>query len=74
MHLIESGDADFVIFGRQLIADPEIGNKLLDARPEDVRPCMRCNEECIGRILRYRSKLSCAVNPATGDENAMKLY
>lgn len=73
VHLIESGDADFVIFGRQLIADPEIGNKLLDARPEDVRPCMRCNEECIGRILRYRSKLSCAVNPATGDENAMKL-
>ena len=38
VHLIESGDADFVIFGRQLIADPEIGNKLLDARPEDVRP------------------------------------
>ena len=73
VHLIESGDADFAIFGRQLIADPETGNKLLDARPEDVRPCMRCNEECIGRILRYRSKLSCAVNPATGDENAMKL-
>ncbi len=71
--MIEGGDADFVIFGRQLIADPEIGNKLLEERPEDVRPCMRCNEECIGRILRYRSKLSCAVNPAAGDEHAMRL-
>lgn len=73
VNLIESGDADFVIFGRQLIADPDIGSKLLNAHPEDVRPCMRCNEECIGRILRYRSKLSCAVNPAAGDENAFRL-
>lgn len=74
VRMIESGHADFAIFGRQLIADPELGNKLVENRPEDVRPCMRCNEECIGRIIRYRSKLSCAVNPATGDENAMRLY
>ena len=74
VHMIESGHADFAIFGRQLIADPELGSKLLQNRPEDVRPCMRCNEECIGRIIRYRTKLSCAVNPATGDENAMRLY
>ncbi len=73
VRLIESGHADFAIFGRQLIADPHLGNKLLENRPEDVRPCMRCNEECIGRILRYRSKLSCAVNPAAGDETAFRL-
>ncbi|MBQ0072255.1 MAG: FAD-dependent oxidoreductase, partial [Spirochaetales bacterium] len=71
--LVESGKADFAILGRQLIADPEVGNKLLEGRPEDVRPCLRCNEECIGRILRFRGKLSCTVNPSTGDENAMKL-
>ena len=73
VRLIESGHADFAIFGRQLIADPDMPNKLLEERPEDVRPCMRCNEECIGRILRYRSKLSCAVNPAAGEEIAFKL-
>ncbi|MCF0137007.1 MAG: FAD-dependent oxidoreductase [Oscillospiraceae bacterium] len=73
VRMIECGHADFAIFGRQLIAEPELGKKLLEGRPEDVRPCMRCNEECIGRILRYRSKLSCAVNPAAGEETAMRL-
>lgn len=74
VRMIESGRADFAVFGRQLIADPELGRKLLENRVEDVRPCMRCNEECIGRIIRYRSKLCCAVNPAAGDENAIRLY
>lgn len=73
VEMIESGKADFVIWGRQLIADPEIGRKILENRIEDIRPCIRCNEECIGRIIRYRSKLSCTVNPATGDENAFRV-
>lgn len=71
--MIDAGHADFAIFGRQLIADPDMPNKLLEGRPEDVRPCMRCNEECIGRIIRERSKLSCAVNPAAGEETAFRL-
>ncbi len=71
--MLESGHADFAVFGRQLIAEPELGRKLLEGRAEDVRPCMRCNEECIGRIIRYRSKLSCAVNPAAGEENIFRL-
>ena len=74
VRMIESGRADFAVFGRQLIADPELGRKLLENRVEDVRPCMRCHEACIGRIIRYRSKLCCAVNPAAGDENAIRLY
>lgn len=74
VELITSNKADFVVFGRQLIADPDLAKKLMKNSVEDVRPCMRCNEECIGRILRYRSKLSCAVNPATGDEHAMALH
>ena len=71
--MIACGNADIAIFGRQLIAEPELGNKLVEGRPEDIRPCMRCNEECIGRIIRYRSKLSCAVNPAAGEETAFRL-
>lgn len=71
--MIASGRADFAVFGRQLIAEPELGRKLTEGRVEDIRPCMRCNEECIGRIIRYRSKLSCAVNPAAGEETAFRL-
>ncbi|MCM3766973.1 NAD(P)/FAD-dependent oxidoreductase [Neobacillus niacini] len=60
--LIESGNADFVMYGRPLIADPELPNKLFEGRREDVRPCIRCNEECIGRIAGRLTKLSCSVN------------
>ena len=66
--LIESGNADFVNMGRALIADPELPRKLLEGRPEDVRPCLRCNEYCIGRIWNYHTKLSCAVNPQAMEE------
>ncbi|WP_404328085.1 FAD-dependent oxidoreductase [Mesobacillus maritimus] len=60
--LIESKNADFVMFGRPLIADPDLPIKLLADMREDVRPCIRCNEECIGRIAGRLTKLSCAVN------------
>jgi 2-enoate reductase len=62
VNLIESKNADFVMFGRPLIADPDLPIKLLADMREDVRPCIRCNEECIGRIAGRLTKLSCAVN------------
>ena len=66
--LIQSGNADLVSFGRALIADPQMPNKLMQGHPEDVRPCLRCNEYCIGRIWDKHTKLSCAVNPAAMEE------
>ena len=66
--LIESGNADFVMFGRQLIADPEMPNKLMEGNREDVRPCIRCNEDCIGRIVGRLTKISCSVNTQACDE------
>lgn len=68
LKLIEEGVVDFVNFGRALIADPELPNKLMENRYEDVRPCLRCNEYCIGRIWNRHTKLSCAVNPQAMEE------
>lgn len=68
LRLLESGNADFVMFGRQLIADPEMPNKLMRGEREDIRPCIRCNEDCIGRIVGRLTKLSCSVNPRACDE------
>ncbi len=62
LELINSGDCDFAMFGRQTIADPEFPKKLLENRREDVRPCLICNEECIGRIFGRFTQLSCTVN------------
>lgn len=64
-HLIESGRADFAMMGRPLIADPYLPRKLMENREEDVRPCIRCNEECIseysaskGAVINFTRQLA----------------
>jgi 2,4-dienoyl-CoA reductase-like NADH-dependent reductase (Old Yellow Enzyme family)/thioredoxin reductase len=68
VRLLESGNADLVMFGRPLIADPYLPAKLEKGLREDVRPCIRCNEDCIGRIVTRSTKLSCSVNPQACEE------
>lgn len=71
--LLETGDVDAVMMGRALIADPELPKKVMEGRREDVRPCLRCNEYCIGRIWNRHTKLSCAVNPQAMEEVRFKI-
>lgn len=72
--LIESGNADFVMFGRGLIADPDLPRKLREGHREDVRPCIRCNEDCIGRTGAFKmAMLSCAVNTEACQERWMSI-
>lgn len=73
VELIESGNADFVMFGRPLIAEPHIAKKLLEGKRDEVRPCIRCNEDCIGRIINRLTKISCSVNPVAGFEKRIIL-
>ena len=61
------------MFGRSLIADPYFGKKLLENRREDIRPCIRCNEKCIGNPFFYNRKLGCAINVEANDEARFKL-
>ncbi|MDR7075788.1 2,4-dienoyl-CoA reductase-like NADH-dependent reductase (Old Yellow Enzyme family)/NADPH-dependent 2,4-dienoyl-CoA reductase/sulfur reductase-like enzyme [Neobacillus niacini] len=63
LQLVNSGNCDFVMFGRQMIADPEFPKKLMENRREDIRPCLLCNEECIGRVFNRTTQISCTVNP-----------
>ncbi len=67
--VIASGMADMVSLVRAQIADPDLANKAKDGRPEDIRPCINCNQQCIGRRLRDYW-ISCLVNPTTGHEVA----
>lgn len=71
--LLESGNADIISFGRQLIADPDFPNKLKKGRREDIRPCLICNEECIGRIFGKLTQLSCTVNVQVCQEGATQI-
>lgn len=66
--LISSGQSDFVLFGRGLICDPDLPKKLMNGDREDVRPCMRCLEECVRRTVDRTTKVSCALNPRVNEE------
>lgn len=65
--ILNNGSADLVAIGRALIADPESPVKLKEGRTKEIRPCIRCNEGCIGRFFQGKT-IRCATNPATGRE------
>jgi 2,4-dienoyl-CoA reductase-like NADH-dependent reductase (Old Yellow Enzyme family) len=65
--VLRSGQADMVSIVRGQIADPHWVAKAQAGRPEDVRPCLSCNQMCWGR--RYRDYwISCLINPSAGRE------
>ena len=70
---VSAGFVDGAVFGRALVADPELPNKLRAGQAEDVRPCMRCNEYCTKRSLSSNAYLTCAVNAAAGNERRFAL-
>ena len=59
---VDNNICDFISLGRPLLADPDYVNKLRSNRYNLVRPCISCQEGCMGRIQFY-SMLNCAVNP-----------
>ena len=67
LHAIETGACDVISLGRPLLADPEYVNKLRSGQADSIRPCISCQEGCMGRIQEY-SMINCAVNPQTGRE------
>ena len=70
--VLQEGKADFIALGRPLLADPEWPNKVKAGRVEDIRPCVGCDEGCLGRLFAGKY-LSCAVNPQTGNERNLAL-
>lgn len=62
LEAIENGTCDIISLGRPLLADPDYVNKLRSNKLESIRPCISCQEGCMGRIQHY-SMLNCAVNP-----------
>lgn len=61
---------DIVSYGRPLLADPELPNKIRTGKLEDIRPCISCQQGCLAR-LAHGLPLSCAVNPACGREKIL---
>lgn len=65
--VLAAGDCDLVSIVRGQIADPHLANKAREGRADDIRPCISCNQLCIGR--RFRDYyVACLVNPSVSRE------
>ncbi|MEU5842593.1 mycofactocin system FadH/OYE family oxidoreductase 2 [Rhodococcus sp. NPDC047139] len=65
---LADGVCDLVGAVRAQIADPGFASKTLSGRADEIRPCIGCNQECIGRVGLGRP-IGCAVNPHAGYES-----
>lgn len=65
--ILKEKKTDFACLGRALIADPDWAVKAERGQLREIRPCLRCNEGCIGRAF-YLKSMSCSVNTLVGKE------
>lgn len=71
--ILASGKADYIGIARPMFADPEWSRKAREGRPEDIRPCIRCNEGCLEKsFFKYRSVM-CSVNATLGREGELEI-
>lgn len=71
-NVLEEKKADFVVVGRQFIADPNWPRKARQGKPEEITKCIRC-ETCISagfipHVPFSSGVLRCSVNPTWGRE------
>ncbi|MFL5800830.1 MAG: mycofactocin system FadH/OYE family oxidoreductase 2 [Roseiflexaceae bacterium] len=68
--ILQEGHADLVGIVRGQIADPEFARKARENRAEDIRLCLSCNQECVGRMGLNRW-MGCIETPGTGQEHTL---
>jgi len=64
---LAAGICDLVGMVRQQIAEPETARKAREGRVEEIRLCISCNQDCIGRE-GLNLEIGCIENPASGHE------
>jgi 2,4-dienoyl-CoA reductase (NADPH2) len=69
--VVASGDADLVLLGRALIAEPDWPQKVRDGLLGELRPCIACNA-CVDLVGRGEVA-RCAVNPEAGREGTWRI-
>jgi NAD(H)-dependent 7beta-hydroxy-3-oxo-delta4-cholenoic acid oxidoreductase len=70
--VLARGDADMVVMGRALLADPAFARKAREGRFEDIAPCIGCGIGCVAGRLEGRD-MTCVINPWSGREGETAL-
>jgi len=71
--ILSEGSGDFIGLGRPLWADPQWPLKAMECRPDDIRPCIRCNDGCLARGDHQAKTISCSVNVALCREEEFQI-
>ena len=61
-----------MVLGRASLADPDFPRKVAMGCPQEIRPCIGCNQGCIG-ALKIGRRTGCAVNPQAAREASFSL-
>ena len=69
---LRSGVCDMICWGRPLIADPELPNKVKEGRLDQIIPCIACNQGCFDSIFAG-TPVTCILNPRAGNEGFFKV-
>lgn len=64
--VVREGRLDLVAIGRSLLADPYLPKKYYEGVPEEVAPCLACNE-CVA-MENFGWQAHCVVNPLLSNE------
>ena len=70
--VLSRGEADFIAIGRGLMTDPDLPNKILEGREDDVVPCVY-ELDCVNRGVLRDNPIPCLTNPALGREREFEL-
>ncbi|WP_029888474.1 FAD-dependent oxidoreductase [Polycyclovorans algicola] len=68
---VRLGQADLVGMVRAHLADPHIVRKTRENRVDEIRPCIACNQRCIGGLFLPPGEPFCAVNPRANLESTV---
>jgi len=71
-NLDQNSSIDFIGMGRPLVADPDLPNKMLDGRDDNVFRCGYCLQGCLASVKALKG-LKCVVNPQVGQEGEQKI-
>ena len=74
--IIERGDVDAIVMGRPFLSDPDLVNKAIAGRADDIRPCVGCNAKCLDMAMQAKpigciGNYECNREMELADENGL---
>lgn len=64
--ILQNGKADLIGIVRRIMADPDLPNKVISGKVDDIAPCTAC-DECFGKLVEQKT-VNCRINSALGNE------